>query len=99
MDSVDVAKTVSAKAAAVVERLMDELVPEMTPVMEKLPDIEALPERSRLGSAQVVAAKTVAIMIIAWVLRMLRKANYPDEAIDVILAEARDREKSPEALS
>jgi hypothetical protein len=95
MDAVDVSKIVQVKIGGVLERLMDDLVPEIRPLIEQSPDIQALPDGEvRTGTATLVAAKTVATMVITSVLTQLRlRGQFHDAALDQVLREAQDAER------
>ena len=90
MDAVDVSKIVSAKVGGVVERLMNELVPEVKSAIAQRPEIQALPEGPvRSGAADLAAGTGVATLVIASTLALLRKANFPEEAREQVIKNAR----------
>ncbi len=94
MDPVDVYKLVGAKVGGVLERLMDELVPEVRPHVEIMPDIQALPtEDDRRGAATVVSGRIVATIVISSVLAQLRGHGCPEEVLEEVVAEAREHEQ------
>lgn len=94
MDQVDVAKVVQSKIGGVLVRLMDDLVPEVRPLIARSPDLEAVSEEERSGAATIVAGKVVATMVIASVLAQLRGHGCPDEVLEQVVLEAQAYERA-----
>lgn len=89
MDQVDVSKLIGSKIGAVLERLMNELVPEVKPLIEKAPQLQAVPEEMRSGAVDLAAATNVATLIVSATLALLRAAHFPEEALEQVVTNAR----------
>lgn len=87
MDQVDKAKELQSKIGGVVDRLIDEMIPEFRPIIDQDPSSGILDDDQRYG----VSGLNVATAVIAAVLTKLRGHGCTEEMLELVVTNAQER--------
>lgn len=94
-DAVSLSKTVYAKVGATLATLMNDLVPEIRPIVDKIPELQHIADADqRNGAAQIIGGKVIAVMIVSAILAELRGHGCPEEMLEQVIKDGQAHERA-----